>query len=179
MATNAPPALAQAGVRRTASPALPPPPNVLTNESLQAYMNELKAAAARTGAPPPAFADMQAAIAAYANGGQATANPSSSPFAVASQKPFPPPNASPQLSGNNPLAQLQQQQQIMQARATLAQDLKQLTPAQISALPQIPIEMKQQIEKHVMTIRGKLANGSMSQEQASAQMKRLQEVADQ
>lgn len=151
-------------------------------------MNEMKAAAARNGAPTPGFADVQAAIVAYTNGGQGAPNPASSPFAMASQKPFPPPGSSPSL-GTNPMQQLHQQQQILQqqaqqqqqARATPQppQDIKQLTPAQVAALPPIPPEMRVQIEGHLNNIRGKIANGTMSQEQANAQMRKLQEVADQ
>jgi len=178
-------------IRRTASPALPPPPAVLTNESLQAYMNEMKANAARTGAPPPGLADVQAAIAAYTNGGQGAAggNPASSPFAVAGQRPLPPPGSSPNL-GTNPLQLLQQQQQLLQQQAQQRQqnqtpqpppppELMKLTPAQIAALPPIPNEMRLQIEGHLVAIRAKVANGTISQDQANMQMKRLHEVADQ
>lgn len=151
-------------------------------------MNEIKANAARTGAPPPSLADVQAAIAAYANGGQGAANPASSPFAVAGQRPLPLPGSSPNL-GTNPFQQLQQQQQLLQQQAQQRQqnqtpqppppqELK-LTPAQVAALPPIPNEMRLQIESHLVAIRAKVANGTISQEQANMQMKRLQEVADQ
>ncbi|KAK4694501.1 hypothetical protein P7C70_g8721, partial [Phenoliferia sp. Uapishka_3] len=164
---------------------LPPGPNT-TNENLQQYINEMKANASRQGAGTLNLADVQAAMANYnAGAGQippsSTFNPSIPPNRPPSAQP--PQQQLPGQPNPNPNARAQQlaiqQQAEAQRQAALVAQIRQqnLTPQQINALPQLPLEMRQKIEVHFTQIRAKVASGQINQEEANAQTKRLQEFA--
>ncbi|GAA5915912.1 hypothetical protein JCM8208_003660, partial [Rhodotorula glutinis] len=139
------------------SPSMPTVPTNLTNETLQQYIADMQAAAARSGQPPPTAADIQAAaLAAYAR-----ANGSRAPGSTG-----PPP-------ANLPIPLHAQQQQQQQTTP------RQMTQQQLNGLPQIPPDMKAKIEVHLETIRKKVERGELTQEQAGQQVKRLQEMANQ
>ncbi|GAA5941095.1 hypothetical protein JCM3775_001304 [Rhodotorula graminis] len=141
------------------SPSMPTVPANLTNETLQQYIADMQAAAARSGQPPPTAADIQAAaLAAYAR-----ANGSRAPGSTG------PPSA------NLPVPPHGQQQQQQQQQTTP----RQMTQQQLNGLPQIPPDMKAKIEVHLETIRKKVERGELTQEQAGQQVKRLQEMANQ
>lgn len=83
---------------------------------------------------------------------------------------------------------MQQQQHIRNGQSSPAQGgPRQLTPggivahgltaAQIESLPQLDDEMKRKIENHLAGIRNQAAQGKITQEQVSIQMRKLQEVA--
>ncbi|GJN91681.1 hypothetical protein Rhopal_004704-T1 [Rhodotorula paludigena] len=134
-----------------ASPLLPSLPSNLTNESLQHYIAEMQAAAARSGQPPPTAADIQAAaLAAYAknNGGASAARPGQQPTPRQGNAQLPPP-------GQHPAGGMQ------------------------GGLPQIPPEMRAKIESHLQAIGKKVERGELSQAEASSQVRRLQEIANQ
>lgn len=141
------------------SPSMPAVPTNLTNETLQQYIADMQAAAARSGQPPPTAADIQAAaLAAYAR-----ANGSRAPGSTG------PPSAGLPGGPNGQQQQPQQQQQTP----------RQMTQQQLNGLPQIPPDMKAKIEVHLETIRKKVERGELTQEQAGQQVKRLQEMANQ
>lgn len=143
------------------SPSMPiAVPTTLTNETLQQYIADMQAAAARSGHPPPTAADIQAAaLAAYAkaNGGR------------------PPGSTGPQHAALPQQQQQHPQQQQQQQMGTP----RQMTQQQLNGLPQIPPDMKAKIEAHLEGIRKKVERGEMSQEQAGGQVKKLQEMANQ
>ncbi|GAA5894404.1 hypothetical protein JCM5296_005158 [Sporobolomyces johnsonii] len=152
-----PPTIQQSPLQRNGSPAMPALPGGLTNESLQQYINDMKAAAARAGQPPPTTQDIQAAaIAAFTN-------------AQRSGSTGTPLQPLPQVTPRSTSASLPQQQQT----------LPQLNQAQINALPPIPADTKAKIEAHLNTIRQRVTSGAMSQEEAATQVRRLQDLANQ
>ncbi|GAA5908246.1 uncharacterized protein JCM6883_004322 [Sporobolomyces salmoneus] len=162
--------------RPSASPSMAPAlPSTLTNESLQRYVEEMKAVAAKSGQPPPSAQDIQnAAISAYqaaqrsANGGQSS-NGLQSMTPRSSNQPNLPPNQNNQ-NPNNPNNNLN--------TANIARELAQMTPQQINALPAIPHEMKVKIEAHLGAIRDKVKAGMMAEEEGQKQVRRLQDLAN-
>lgn len=187
---------------------LPPAPGNMTNETMQQYIAELKAAALRNGAPPPTLAEVQANLTAHAanvnaqqqqTGSAPGQVPQSSPFVNTAPRPLagpPAPQAPNQQQQQHFLAQQQQLQQQLQVQAQqqaqqqvpqqqqggapgmASQQVGNLTAAQSNALPQIPPELRQRMEQHLTQIRTNVANGTITQEQANAQMKQLQEFAN-
>ncbi|GAA6036912.1 hypothetical protein JCM8097_006350 [Rhodosporidiobolus ruineniae] len=148
------------------SPAMPTLPNTLTNENLQQYLNDMKAAAQRNGQPPPSNADLQAAaIAAYTNGQQQQQRAASTaPGSTGPSSQTLPPRSTPTPRLGS---------------ASLPAQLAQMSAAQINALPQIPPDMRQKIEGHLAAIRARVDKGDLSQDEAQGQIKKLQDVANQ
>ncbi|GAA5967717.1 hypothetical protein JCM21900_004044 [Sporobolomyces salmonicolor] len=156
-----PTTIQQSPLQRTHSPAMLALPGGLTNESLQQYINDMKASAARAGQPPPTAQDIQAAaITAYTNAQRSGSTGTQ-------LQPLP------QVTPRSTSASLPQQQQQAQ------QTPPQLNQAQINALPPIPADTKAKIEAHLNTIRQRVTSGAMSQEEAATQVRRLQDLANQ
>ncbi|GAA5949601.1 hypothetical protein JCM3765_002720 [Sporobolomyces pararoseus] len=156
--------------RNGGSPSMAPAlPTSITNESLQRYIEEMKAVAAKTGQPPPSAQDIQnAALQAYqaaqrsAAGGNSNINLNNTPRSN---------------STNLPSNQNQTQNSNLQSQA-ISRELAQMTPQQINALPAIPQEMKQKIEAHLGMIRDKVKAGLMPEEEGQKQVRRLQDLAN-
>ncbi|CEQ38905.1 SPOSA6832_00397, partial [Sporobolomyces salmonicolor] len=156
-----PTTIQQSPLQRTNSPAMLALPGGLTNESLQQYINDMKASAARAGQPPPTAQDIQAAaMTAYTNAQRSGSTGTQ-------LQPLP------QVTPRSTSASLPQQQQQAQ------QTPPQLNQAQINALPPIPADTKAKIEAHLNTIRQRVTSGAMSQEEAATQVRRLQDLANQ
>lgn len=171
------------------SPAIPTPPPSAPNEHLQKYIAEMHAAASRKGAPPPTLVDIQNALAAYTVPLQQNQPPAA--FLTQQQQA----KKSTSINNVQQTQQQIQQQQIMQQQQHLRNGQsspapggpRQLTPggivahgltaAQIENLPQLDEEMRRKIENHVAGIRNQAAQGKITQEQVSNQMRKLQEVA--
>jgi len=136
-------------------------PSSFTNESLQRYIEEMKAVAARTGQPPPSAQDIQnAAMAAYQN-----AQRSASGSSLSLQTPR-------SNGGGTNLP-------TPTSAQNFPREISQLTPQQIQALPSIPPEMKVKIEAHLELIRNKVKTGIMAEDEGQRQVKRLQDLANQ
>ncbi|GAA6058685.1 hypothetical protein JCM10212_003373 [Sporobolomyces blumeae] len=177
--TTTPSSMLQSPAQRAngGSPSIAPPlPPTLTNESLQQYINEMKAAAARTGLPPPSAQDIQsAAMAAYANAHRSAGSTASVP---------PPPSMTPRSTGSAQLAGggggggAGGTPSMGAAPPLIPQSISQLTPQQINQLPPIPSEMKAKIEAHLEIIKTRVRSGQMTQEAGELQVKRLQDLAN-
>ncbi|BGO92873.1 Esa1p-associated factor [Rhodotorula toruloides] len=146
------------------------PPNV-NMENVEHFIEEVKAAAARAGKPPPSAADLQAiALAAYNNVKNVTRQtPSSASTAPSTVTPATTaPSQAPSTTNTTP-----------RATPTQFPPVNQMTRAQIDALPQIPVDMRAKIEATLEGIRRKVERGQLTQEQAHMQVKQLQELANQ
>ncbi|KAK4332377.1 Chromatin modification-related protein EAF3 [Rhodotorula toruloides] len=140
-------------------------------ENVEQFIEEVKAAAARAGKPPPSAADLQAiALAAYNNVKNVTRQtPSSTATASSTITPATTaPSQTPSTTNTTP-----------RATPTQFPPLNQMTRAQIDALPQIPVDMRAKIEATLEGIRRKVERGQLTQEQAHMQVKQLQELANQ
>lgn len=167
-------------------------------EQLQQYINDMKVSSTRQGTPLN-LADVQAAMSNY-NAGQAPLAPNSfNPGLPPSRPPSQPPpaNASAaaanatarqQLAQNQNAMAAQQQQQAEVQRQLIANQLRNpnanpnlnasgLTQQHTNGLPNLPPEMQLKIQTHYEGIKQKVARGEMTAEEASAQIKRLQDVA--
>ncbi|GAA5984068.1 hypothetical protein JCM11641_005588 [Rhodosporidiobolus odoratus] len=178
-ATKRTPSQPPASVLRTSpqlqqkpSPSLSSAPANLTNENLQQYIHDMQLNAQRNGQPPPSASDLQAAaLAAYANDQQQRA-------AAAAAAAGAPGNA------NGPVGQPPSSQQARAtptprtASAPLPASLNQMSTAQINALPQLPQDLRAQIQGMLDSIKQKLAAGQLSQQEAQSQVGRLQEFAN-
>ncbi|BGP04791.1 Esa1p-associated factor [Rhodotorula toruloides] len=147
------------------------PPNV-NMENVEHFIEEVKAAAARAGKPPPSAADLQAiALAAYnnVNVNVTRQTPSSASTAPSTVTPATTaPSQAPSTTNTTP-----------RATPTQFPPVNQMTRAQIDALPQIPVDMRAKIEATLEGIRRKVERGQLTQEQAHMQVKQLQELANQ
>ncbi|GAA5832284.1 hypothetical protein JCM11251_004307 [Rhodosporidiobolus azoricus] len=124
----------------------------LNNENIQQYINDMKAAAARNGQPPPTAAEIQAAaLNAYRNG------------SLSNAPGGPGPRGTPRM--NNP------------ALSPALGGAGVGGPA--PGTPQLPPDMKMKIEMHLTAIKSRVAKGELSSEEAASQVKRLQEFANQ
>lgn len=140
-------------------------------ENVEHFIEEVKAAAARAGKPPPSAADLQAiALAAYNNVKNVTRQtPSSASTAPSTVTPATTaPSQAPSTTNTTP-----------RATPTQFPPVNQMTRAQIDALPQIPVDMRAKIEATLEGIRRKVERGQLTQEQAHMQVKQLQELANQ
>ena len=146
----------------------------------QQYVNELKAAALRNGQPQP---NLQAALQAYVQAGNGQA------VGSAQQSQGQPPQQPSQQQQaflaqqqqlQQQLAQSQQQQQQQQHQQQQQQpgaDQK-LTNQQLNALPQIPPEMRANIQERLTLIRAQSSSGAITQEEANKQVQQLQAFAN-
>ncbi|GEM06360.1 chromatin modification-related protein EAF3 [Rhodotorula toruloides] len=144
------------------------PPNV-NSDNVEQFIEEVKAAAARAGKPPPSAADLQAiALAAYNNVKNVTRQTPTSTAPSTATPATNVPSHTPSTTNTTP-----------RATPTQFPPLNQMTRAQIDALPQIPVDMRAKIEATLEGIRRKVERGQLTQEQAHMQVKQLQELANQ